>query len=72
MAQKESFIKIDLTDMYGYPKDWQELITETLRTMRETLAKEIESITLEPSIDNAVGMQMMAAKIVRGKNEIRN
>jgi len=38
-----------------------------LQELREQIAQQIESITLEPSIDNAVGMQIMSAKIARGK-----
>ena len=34
--------------------------------LREQIAKEIEAIEIRPSIENAVGMQMMAASIARG------
>lgn len=34
---------------------------------REDIAVEIESIEVRPSIENALGMQIMAAKIARGK-----
>jgi hypothetical protein len=34
--------------------------------LREQIAKSIESIEIENSITNAVGMQILAAKIARG------
>lgn len=40
---------------------------KVVKAVREQIAKEIESIEIRPSIENAVGMQMMAAKIARGK-----
>jgi hypothetical protein len=36
------------------------------KEMREEIAKEIESIQIENSITNAMGMQIIAAKIARG------
>lgn len=38
-----------------------------LQDLREEIAKEIESIEIKPSIENALGMRMMAANIARGK-----
>lgn len=35
--------------------------------LREEIAKAIEAIEIRPSIENAVGMQIMAAKIARGE-----
>jgi len=37
-----------------------------LQELREQIAKEIEEINIETSITNAVGMQMLAAKVARG------
>ena len=37
-----------------------------LHDLREAIATEIESVPVEPSIANAVGMQIMAARIARG------
>lgn len=34
--------------------------------IREQIAKEIEAIEIRPSIENALGMKIMAAKIARG------
>lgn len=36
--------------------------------LREQIAKEIESIDIESSKTNAVGMKILSAKIARGKN----
>lgn len=37
------------------------------RELREQIAKEIETIEIKDSIDNALGMKIMAAKIARNK-----
>jgi hypothetical protein len=37
-----------------------------IREIREGIAKEIEAIQIEASKTNAVGMQILAAKIARG------
>ena len=37
-----------------------------IKELREEIAKSIETIEIENSITNAVGMQMLAAKIARG------
>jgi hypothetical protein len=37
-----------------------------IREIREQIAKEIESIEIRDSIENAVGMKMLAAKVARG------
>jgi hypothetical protein len=37
-----------------------------IREIREEIAKEIEAIQIEASKTNAVGMQILAAKIARG------
>jgi hypothetical protein len=37
-----------------------------IKELRNQIAKEIESIEIENSITNAVGMQILAAKIARG------
>lgn len=47
-------------DIVGY------MYNDTEQAIREKIAKEIEAIEIKPSIENAVGMQMMAAKIARG------
>ena len=36
-----------------------------IRELREEIAKDIESIEIKDSIDNAVGMRMLAAKVAR-------
>jgi hypothetical protein len=36
--------------------------------LRETIAKKIESIEIKPSETNALGMQIQAARIARGKD----
>ena len=37
-------------------------------TLREEIAKEIEAIPIVPSVTNALGMQIAASKIARGKD----
>lgn len=37
-------------------------------TLREEIARAIESISIEESVTNAVGMRMLAAKVARGEN----
>jgi hypothetical protein len=37
-----------------------------IKEVRDEIAKSIESIKIENSITNAVGMQILAAKIARG------
>ena len=37
-----------------------------MKELREDIAKSIESIQIENSITNAIGMQILAAKIARG------
>lgn len=37
-----------------------------LKELREQIAQSIESIEIENSVTNAVGMQILAAKIARG------
>ena len=37
-----------------------------LKELREQIAKEIESIEIKDSIENAVGMRLLAAKVARG------
>jgi hypothetical protein len=37
-----------------------------IKELREQIAKEIESIEIEQSKTNAVGMKILAAKIARG------
>ena len=37
-----------------------------IKEVRDEIAKSIESIEIENSITNAVGMQILAAKIARG------
>jgi hypothetical protein len=37
-----------------------------LQELREQIAKEIEAIKIETSKTNAVGMQILAAKVARG------
>ena len=37
-------------------------------SLREEIAREIESIPIDPSVTNALGMRIAAAKIARGEN----
>jgi hypothetical protein len=37
-----------------------------IKELREQIAKDIEAIEIKNSIDNAVGMKILAAKIARG------
>jgi hypothetical protein len=37
-----------------------------IKELREQIAKDIESIEIKDSIDNAVGMKILAAKVARG------
>jgi hypothetical protein len=37
-------------------------------TLREEIAREIEALPIEPSVTNALGMQISAAKIARGED----
>jgi len=37
-----------------------------IQEIREEIAKEIESIEVQNSVTNALGMRMLAAKIARG------
>jgi hypothetical protein len=37
-----------------------------INELREQIAKDIESIEIKDSIDNAVGMKILAAKVARG------
>ncbi len=43
-----------------------------MKEMRETIAKEIEAIKIEDSKTNAVGMQILAAKVARGIQKTKN
>jgi hypothetical protein len=38
-----------------------------IKEIREKIAKEIEAIQIEASKTNAVGMQILAAKVARGE-----
>jgi len=40
--------------------------------LREQIAKDIESIPIEESVTNAIGMRIFAAKVARGKNNYTN
>ena len=37
-------------------------------TLREEIARAIESLPIEESVTNAVGMRVLAAKVARGDN----
>ena len=37
-------------------------------TLREEIARSIESIAIQDSITNALGMRMLAAKVARGED----
>jgi hypothetical protein len=38
--------------------------------LREEIARAIESIPIEDSVTNAVGMRILAAKVARGDNSL--
>lgn len=38
------------------------------KDIREQIAKEIESLTIQDSITNALGMRILAAKVARGES----
>jgi hypothetical protein len=38
--------------------------------LREEIARAIESLPIEESVTNAVGMRMLAAKVARGDNDM--
>lgn len=38
------------------------------KDLREQIAKDIEAIEIQSSITNAVGMQVLAARVARGTN----
>jgi hypothetical protein len=44
----------------------QKTLEIQIKELREQIAKQIESIEIEQSKTNAVGMQILAAKIARG------
>jgi hypothetical protein len=44
----------------------QKTLEIQIKELREQIAKEIESIEIEQSKTNAVGMKILAAKIARG------
>lgn len=37
-------------------------------TLREEIARSIESITIQDSVTNALGMRILAAKVARGED----
>lgn len=37
-------------------------------SLREEIAREIESLSIEPAVTNALGMRIAAAKIARGED----
>lgn len=39
-------------------------------SLREQIAREIESIPIESAVTNALGMRIAAAKVARGDNNI--
>lgn len=39
-------------------------------SLREEIARAIESLPIEESVTNAVGMRMLAAKVARGDSNI--
>jgi hypothetical protein len=44
----------------------QKTLNIHIKEIREQIAKEIESIEITKSVENAVGMRLLAAKIARG------
>jgi hypothetical protein len=44
----------------------EKTINIIIKELREQIAKEIEAIEIRDSIENAVGMKLLAAKIARG------
>ena len=56
-----------LTKLVGLYKNKMEKTTEIIiKEIREQIAKDIESIDIESSKTNAVGIKILAAKIARG------
>lgn len=53
----------------GYTTDKEGMCNGThkaVKALREDIAKQIESLEVESSVTNALGMRTMAANIVRG------
>jgi hypothetical protein len=44
----------------------EKTINIIIKELREQIAKEIEAIEITGSIENAVGMRLLAAKVARG------
>jgi hypothetical protein len=46
--------------------DMEKTLSIHMKEIREQIAKDIESIEIKDSIENAVGMRLLAAKVARG------
>lgn len=44
----------------------EKTLTIHIKEIREQIAKDIEAIEIKNSIENAVGMKLLAAKVARG------
>jgi len=59
-------IKIDKTKQIGYTYIMEKTLEIHIKEVRNQIAKDIEAIEIKDSIENAVGMRLLAAKIARG------
>jgi hypothetical protein len=59
-------IKIDKTKQIGYNCIMEKTLEIHIKEVRNQIAKDIEAIEIKDSIENAVGMRLLAAKIARG------
>lgn len=50
----------------GYTYIMEKTLEIHIKELRDQIAKNIEAIEIKDSIDNAVGMKILAAKIARG------
>jgi hypothetical protein len=63
---KKNIIKLYKTKRTGHTCIMQKTLNIHIKEIREQIAKEIEAIEIKPSIENAVGMRLLAAKVARG------
>jgi predicted DNA-binding transcriptional regulator len=59
-------IKIDKTKQIGYTYIMEKTLEIHIKEVRNQIAKDIEAIEIKDSIENAVGMKILAAKVARG------
>jgi hypothetical protein len=58
----KTIFQLDLKAIVRYDRYMNE------KDIREQIAKEIESLTIQDSITNALGMRILAAKVARGES----